>query len=147
MKTRICTGIRTTAVAAAALALAGCAQITVTANTVVQGAARIADATTNAVQATSDYTSRLVAQVDAQSHQARLAFVSSQMAILRREAAAGEGKHLAALAYMMHIENEDQFARLVQRHYAALFPQADSPEQMLATLYDVAGMPPDMRAG
>lgn len=140
-------GIRTTAMAAVIVALAGCAQISVTANTLVEGTARIADATTNAVDATSDYTSRLAAGVDAQTHQARLAFVRSQMTILQREAAAGEGKHLAALAYMMQVENEARFARLVQQHYAELFQRTDNAKQMLTALYNVAGTPPDMQAG
>ena len=37
----------------AGLAMTGCSQITVTSDTIVDGTARIADATTNAVQQTS----------------------------------------------------------------------------------------------
>lgn len=144
---RTMTALRPLTALAAAAALAGCAQVTVTANTLVNGSARIADATTNAVEGTSDFTTNTTERADAQTHQARLEFVRSQMAVLRREAAAGEGEHLAALAYMMQADSKAGFSELVQRNYSALFTGADNAEQVLDNLYGVTGTPPDMRAG
>lgn len=141
------TWLRPVAAAAVVMVLAGCSQITVTSNTLVNGTARIADATTNAVKSTSDFTTNTTRRADAQTHQARLAYVRSQMDMLRREAAVGEGEHLEALAYMMQADSEARFARLVQDHYGTLFNRSDNAEQMLSNLYNVAGMPPDMQAG
>lgn len=132
---------------AAVLAFSGCAQVTVTANTLVDGTARIADATTNAVAGTSDFTTDTTRSADARTHQARLAFVNSEMEMLRRETAAGSGEHLQALAYMMQAEDAQAFARLMQSHYSQVFAANGSPELVLERVYDVIGTPPDMRQG
>lgn len=137
----------TTAALAGLLLTGGCAQITVTADTVVEGTSRIADATTNAVQGTSNFTTNTSREADARTHQARLSFLKSEMDMLRREAAAGDGERLKALGYMMQAENEAAFAQLMQSHYGQIFADANSPEQALQAVYAVAGTPPDMRRG
>lgn len=126
-------------------ALAGCSQITVTSDTVVDGAARIADATTNAVEGTSAVTTDTANDVDARTHAARREFVGSQMAMLRREAARGRGEHLDTLAYMMHAENPSAFKAAVQANYRTLFSGQADAEQWLGRLYDTVGTPPDMQ--
>lgn len=113
-------------VASTTMLTGGCAQVTVTANTLVDGTARSADART---------------------HQARLAFVDSELEMPRRETAAGQGEHLQALAYMMQAQDTAEFARLMQGHYAEVFVSDATPEQVLERMYDVAGTPPDMRKG
>ena len=134
-------------VASTTMLTGGCAQVTVTANTLVDGTARIADATTNAVAGTSDFTTDTTRSADARTHQARLAFVDSELEMLRRETAAGQGEHLQALAYMMQAQNTAEFARLMQGHYAKVFVADATPAQVLERMYDVAGTPPDMRKG
>ena len=127
------------------LLFSGCAQVTVTANTIVDGTAHIADATTNAVAATSDFTTHITRDADARTHQARLAFMRSEMDMLQREIAAGQGERLQAFAYLMQAEDDQAFARLMQGHYAEVFVANDTPEQVLGHVYQVAGTPPDMR--
>lgn len=134
----------------AALAVAGlsaCAQVTVTSNNLLDGVARVADATTNAVAGTSNATTDTTRDIDASTHQARLAFVSSQLVLLRREAAAGGGEHLRALARLMGEPDPQAFARAVQANYAAIFVAQRNPEQVLQNLYGVVGLPADMRRG
>lgn len=136
--------IRLGALALAGTALAGCSQITITSDTVVRGAARIADATTNAVQGTSNITTDTANDVDARTHAARREFVGSQMALLKREAARGQGENLDALAYMMHAQDKQVFASRVQASYQSLFHEDANADQWLARLYDAVGTPPDM---
>lgn len=138
--------IRVGALAMAVGAVAGCSQITVTSDTIVNGTSRIADATTNAVAATSDVTTDTANDVDARTHAARRKFVGSQMAMLKREAARGQGENLEALAYMMHAQNTRAFEHEVQQNYATLFDGSDvTADQWLTRLYQVVGTPPDMK--
>lgn len=127
-----------------ATALAGCESITVTSNTLVRGTARIADATTNAVEGTSAVTTDTADDVDAQTHQARLDFVDSQMQLLRREAARGDGENLEALAYMMRADNVRAFENTVQVNYQTLFHGTSTADEFLARLYALVGTPSDM---
>lgn len=136
--------VRLGALALAGSALAGCSQITITSNTIVDGAARIADATTNAVQGTSNITTDTADDVDARTHAARREFVDSQYAMLKREAARGQGENLEALAYMMHADNTQAFENQVQSNYQTLFSSDADADQWLARLYSVVGTPPDM---
>ncbi len=129
---------------AAGAALGGCSQITVTSNTLLDGTARIADATTNAVEGTSAVTTNTANDVDSRSHQARLSFVDSQMQMLRREAARGEGENLETLAYMMRNDDTRAFERQVQANYSSLFDRNADADEWLARLYDVLGTPSDM---
>lgn len=135
---------RFTALALAGTALAGCSQITVTSDTIVDGTARIADATTNAVNATSDVTTHTANDVDARTHAARREFVDSQMAMIKRDAARGQGENLETLAYMMHADNTRAFEQDVQSHYQVLFAGDTNAEQWLQRLYRAVGTPPDM---
>lgn len=131
----------------AVAAVSGCAQITVTADTVVDGVARVADATTNAVAGTSDVTSDTAQDIDSSTHQARLAFVDSQLVLLRREAAAGGGQHVQALAKLMGEQDSKSFARALQANYGAIFVGDQNAEQVLQKVYTVIGLPADMRQG
>ncbi|MDN5862283.1 MAG: DUF3015 domain-containing protein [Salinisphaera sp.] len=131
----------------AVLGLGGCAQLTVTSNTLVDGMARIADATTNAVAGTSDATTDTTRDIDASTHQARLAFMRSQMVLLRREAAAGGGEHVRALAQLMGKQNTQTFARNLQAHYGDIFVHGADADQVLSNVYSVFGRPPDMKNG
>ena len=126
-------------------ALAGCSQITITSDTIVDGSARIADATTNAVEGTSAVTTDTANDVDARTHAARREFVGSQMAMLQREAARGQGEHLETLAYLMHADDTDAFQSEMQANYQSLFSGEADAEQWLTRLYDAVGTPPDMK--
>jgi|GEM_PF-1111430 len=137
--------IRMAALALAGSALAGCSQITVTSDTIVDGTARIADATTNAVNATSNVTTNTANDVDSRTHAARREFVGSQMAMIKRDAARGQGENLETLAYMMHADDTQAFEQAVQSHYQALFAGDANAEQWLQRLYQAVGTPPDMQ--
>lgn len=135
------------AVAGLGIAVSGCSQITVTSDTLVNGTARIADATTNAVQETSQATTNATNNAFAQNHDARRKFVASQYAMLKSEAARGQGEDLDALAYMMRASDDKAFADTVQAHYATLFSGKPSADAFLTRLYGVVGKPADMTAG
>lgn len=133
----------------AALALvgattAGCSQITVTSDTLVNGTQRIANATTDAVRGTSNATTRQ-SNSYAQNHEARRRFVKSQYAMLKSEAARGQGEDLDALAYMMQASNKKAFNAEVQSNYAVLFSGDPSANVFLSRLYRTVGVPPDMK--
>lgn len=127
--------------AAGGLAIAGCESVTVLSNQLVQSMARVADATTNATAATSNATTDTAQDIDAQNYQARLEFVDSQMAMLRREAARGDGDNLEALAYLMRIEDVSAFEDRVQDNYQALFAGDPGAAEFLARLSDTVGRP------
>lgn len=135
---------RCTALAFVGIATAGCSQITVTSDTVVNGTSRLADATTNAARATSDATTN-ASNSYAQSHDARRKFVTSQYDMLKREAARGEGEDLDTLAYMMSAQNKQAFSAELQSHYASLFSGQQNADAFLSRLYQTVGTPPDMQ--
>lgn len=128
----------------AGIATAGCSQITVTSDTIVNGTSRLADATTNAARATSDATTN-ASNSYAQSHSARRRFVASQYDMLKREAARGEGEDLDTLAYMMSAEDKQAFGAELQSHYASLFSGHQDASAFLSRLYKTVGIPPDMQ--
>src|SRR5699024_5426505 len=130
---------------AVGMAIAGCESITVTSNTLLRGTARLADATTNAAAGTSNATSDTAQDIDARNYQARLDFVGSQMAMLRREAARGQGDNLEALAYLMRIDDVSAFEARVQANYQALFVGDPSAAEFLARLSDTVGQPANMQ--
>ena len=130
--------------AVAGAATAGCSQITVTSDTIVNGTSRIANATTNAVRGTSDATTNATNNY-AQSHDARRKFVASQYAMLKSEAARGQGEDLDTLAYMMDAQDKQAFSQTVQAHYASLFSGEQNADAFLSRLYQTVGTPPDMQ--
>lgn len=132
------------AVAGASFVLAGCSQITVTSNALVNGAARIADASTDAMRETSNASTNATHNSFAQTHKARRKFVRSQYAMLKSEAARGSGEDLDALAYMMQASSKSAFESAVQAHYSQLFSGKPNADAFLSRLYQVVGMPPDM---
>lgn len=132
------------ALAGASFMLAGCSQITVTSDTLVNGAARIADASTDAVRETSNATTNATHNSFARTHKARRKFVRSQYAMLKSEAARGSGEDLDALAYMMQANSKSAFESAVQAHYSQLFSGKPNADAFLARLYQVVGTPPDM---
>jgi hypothetical protein len=54
------------------------------------------------------------------------AFVRSQRALLRRQAAAGGGEDIRALAILLNKTGNDELGRWMQMHYASLFGQTPS---------------------
>lgn len=136
--------IRVGAFALAGAATAGCSQITVTSDTVVNGTQRLANATTDAVRGTSNATTNQTNSY-AQTHDARRRFVGSQYAMLKSEAARGQGEDLDALAYMMQASNKQAFNATVQSHYASLFAGNPSADVFLNRLYQTVGTPADMK--
>lgn len=134
------------AIAGFSFAVAGCSQITVTSNTLLNGTQRIANATTNAVKETSQTTTNGTNDNYAQTHKARRKFVHSQYAMLKSEAARGSGEDLDALAYMMQARNKQTFESELQTNYRQLFSGKPTAEAFLSRLYKVVGTPPDMTA-
>lgn len=128
------------------LLAAGCSQVAVTSNTLLNGTARIADATTDAVRETSQATTDSTRNSFAQTHRAREKFVRSQYAMLKSEAARGSGEDLDALAYMMQARDKSAFESRVQANYPQLFAGKPSADAFLSRLYKVVGTPPDMTA-
>lgn len=105
--------------------LGGCSLITTTTDTTAQ----IAEGITNATAATSD------ASTGSDPAEARLEratrFVESQMPYLQRDAAAGGGENLTALAKLMGESNPTQFGHWMQRNYTAVFSVERSPEELV----------------
>lgn len=142
MRRTLCLGV----VAGLSFAVAGCSQITVTSDTLLNGTQRIANATTNAVKETSQATTDATNDNYAQTHKARRKFVDSQYAMLKSEAARGSGEDLDALAYMMQAKNKQAFESKVQTNYSKLFTGKPNADAFLSRLYKVIGTPPDMSA-
>lgn len=107
----------------AAPALAGCAAVTSTTNTVARGL----EQTTAATSQSSD------AATGAEYADARR-FVDSQFALVRRDAAAGGGEHTAALARLMGESDGEAFGRWMQRHYRQLFANLTSRADLVARI-------------
>lgn len=135
---------RFSAVASLGVVVTGCSQITVTSDTLVNGTARIGDASTNAVKETSQGTSNAPRNSSAQTHEARRKFVSSQYAMLKSEAARGSGEDLDALAVMIQAKNAQAFESEVQAKHRRLFSGKPSADAFLSRLDKVVGTPPDM---
>ncbi len=114
------------AVASVGCIVAGCSQITVTSDTLVNG--------TRALPMRPPTPSRRPARAPrirrkrfAHTHKARKKFVHSQYAMLKREAARGSGEDLDALAYMMQANNKSAFESKVQANYSQLFSGMPMP--------------------
>ena len=113
--------------------LGGCSLLTTTAD----GIAAVGEGITQSTASSSDATTS-EGEETASTEQAR-AFAHSQHEQLRRDAAAGEGEHIFALAALLgptlEIHDPNDFGRWIQRHYSALFfegAQHDLVDQMLA---------------
>lgn len=128
-----------------AAAVSGCAQVTVTSETLLNSTARIADASTDALRSTSQATTNASNNIFAQTHEARRQFVGSRYAMIKREAAYGSGQDLDALAYMMQSGDRQDFESKLQANYGQLFSGRPNADTFLSRLYRVVGIPPDMR--
>lgn len=105
--------------------LGGCSLITTTTDTTAQ----IAEGITNATAASSDASTGSDA-VEARIQRATR-FVKSQRPYLQRDAAAGGGENLDALARLLGESNPDEFSLWMQRNYAAVFRVERNPEELV----------------
>lgn len=61
-------------------------------------------------------------------------YVASQMPMIRREAAAGGGENIRALAMLMGEPDAQAFGEWMQDNYARLFTNLDKPEKLVARI-------------
>lgn len=101
-----------------ALALSGCTALSITtqragqaSTTTMKGAAHISSAIGDAS----------VTQPDTPRYADAEAFVRSERTQLARQAAAGGGESIDALAVLLHKPDQDALARWMQSHYDVLF--------------------------
>ncbi|WP_423824080.1 DUF3015 family protein [Salinisphaera sp. SPP-AMP-43] len=116
----------------AGLALfAGCSAVTSTTNTTADALHSISHGVSVSSRSSSDST-----RSDPQSARAAQtrAYVDSQMGQIRREAAAGGGEHIDALAELMDNSNSDQLGVWMQTHYQSLFTQSRTPSQFIQAI-------------
>lgn len=116
---------------AALFSLAGCGAITSTTDTVGRTLEVATDAVTQGTASTTDATS---GGKEAPDYADARRFVHSQIVQVRREAAAGEGEHLAALANLMHEPDADAFGHWMQAHYQPLFSNLETPEALVSRI-------------
>lgn len=60
--------------------------------------------------------------------------MSSQFAMVRREAAAGGGEHVTALARLMNEPNREAFGAWMQANYAVLFTGLDNRADLVTRI-------------
>ena len=88
------------------------------------------ESTTETLEKTTDASSKLSSSTSPGSSGSSAAvkedFTRVNMASLKREAAAGNGEHLAALGALMGVpeHRSAQFCTFTQHHYAKIFPSA-----------------------
>ncbi|WP_423822209.1 DUF3015 family protein [Salinisphaera sp. SPP-AMP-43] len=83
------------------------------------------DFTTTA--STAGTTAYIVGEHNKDDFEAAHDFAHNQQFALQREAAAGGGEHVAALAELLGTDDDRAFGRWMQSHYGALYP--DQPAQ------------------
>lgn len=112
--------------------LAGCAAVTSTTNTTADAMHTVSHGLS-----VSSRSSTNVSRGNPQSARAARtrAYVSAEMSQLRREAAAGGGEHIQALAELMGRNQGDRMlGPWMQQHYDTLFATAHSPAAFVQTL-------------
>lgn len=103
--------------------LSGCSFISTTTDTTAQ----LAEGITNATASTSDGIS---GPGDDENVRAKH-FVKSQLALLRRDAAAGDGEHLRTLASLMGETDTQAFGHWVKNNYSELFEREFSAVELV----------------
>lgn len=111
----------------AAALLGGCSLISTTTDTT----AAIAEGITDATAATADATTG-VTDAGAHNYKQAALFVKSQLAYLRRDAAAGQGENLNAFASLMGEANSPDFNQWMQSNYEHVFGPARSSEELVS---------------
>lgn len=113
------------------LLLAGCSAVTSTTNT----AADMARTAGHGLSVSSrQSTDASVTEPDTPRHAQTVAFVESQRAPLRREAAAGGGEHIDALARLLGNADNDHLGRWLQRNYSDVFVAGDDAETLVTRI-------------
>ena len=83
----------------------------------------------------SDITSSTSGTLDAVTPDVTLnRFVDVRIASIQKEAAAGEGENLEALAYLMDQPNKKVFSGWMQTHYDALFVDLKQPSELVTRI-------------
>jgi len=114
----------------------GCSAVTSTTNTVAKGMEAATGAITEASQSTTDAS---VTEPGTPEYARAEAFVASQMPYLRREAAAGGGENLRALAELIGARDPEAFGQWAQAHYETLFTDLREPGQLLVRIGKLRG--------
>ncbi len=110
----------------AAFLLGGCSLISTTTDTTAQ----LAEGITNATASTSDGISGQDPAEEAALARASR-FVGSQWAFVRRDAAAGHGENLDALARLLGEPDHAAFGHWMQTNYQSLFDVERSPRELV----------------
>ena len=66
-------------------------------------------------------------------------FVNVRIASLKKEAAAGEGENIEALAQLMGKEDKKAFSSWLQVNYDELFNELQQPSELISRINTVAG--------
>lgn len=83
--------------------------------------------------ATSETLSSVSSTLDAVTPDVTLnQFIEMRMTSLQKEAAAGHGENLDALAELVGSDNKADFARMMQVNYEQLFTRLDQPQQLIS---------------
>lgn len=123
------------AAAAASFVLSGCSAILSTTNTTARTLQSTTDGITNVSQTTSQTGQDSSSSKDAEARR----FVHSRIAAIRRQAAAGHGEDLVALAALMHAHNPQAFSHWMQTNYQPLFNNLQKPEQLVTRIHTLRG--------
>ena len=84
---------------------------------------------------TTDITSSTSSAVDAVTPDVTLnRFVDVRIASIKKEAAAGEGENLEALAQLMGKQDKQAFSGWMQVNYDALFNNLEQPEELISRI-------------
>ncbi|MCW8830866.1 MAG: DUF3015 domain-containing protein [Gammaproteobacteria bacterium] len=84
---------------------------------------------------TTDVTSSTSSSVDAATPDVTLnRFVDVRITSIKKEAAAGEGENLEALAQLMGKQDKQAFSGWMQVNYDALFNNLEQPEELISRI-------------
>ncbi len=88
---------------------------------------------------TTDITSSTSSSVDAVTPDITLnRFVDVRIASIKKEAAAGEGENLDALAQLMGKQDKQAFSGWMQVNYDALFNNLEQPKELISRIETVS---------
>jgi len=109
------------------LALTGCTALTTTTDHGIDAATALGHNLATSSRASSE---QLVTEPDTPRYASARVFVTSQLPLLRREAAAGGGENIDALARLLNTDG-DALGYWMQTHYASLFERESEPETIV----------------
>ncbi len=131
IKRHIMRTILTTTVSAGAVGLTGCAAVTSTTNTAARTAEALGEAMTQGSQTS---TNASVTEPDVPRYASARVYVASQLPMIRREAAAGGGENVRALATLMEQNDPRAFGQWMQANYDTLFDDLNEPETLVTRI-------------